>query len=334
MAVNVDTIYQRVLAIANKEQRGFITPQEFNLFANQAQMNIFEQYFYDYNLFNRVPGNQTEYADMIPLLEEKISIFKKRHQPITIANFYGDGDLPTDVYRLGTIIRYGLTGVEDTGTAEIERITEEDLVYLHRSPLATPNKIRPVFIRKDATTIKIYPYSGSRVGDQSKTASLYFDLVVAINGLSNSSASVTLPNDNNASGFNNLQYVEPGQAVTGTGIQDNTTVSSISGTTLTLSQVTTNSGGNASATVTLNFSSDDIKCNYVRIPITAAWSYTEINGTALYNASSSVNFELHQSEETNLVMKILTLAGIAIKDQGLYQMVAQEDVKKTQQEKQ
>ena len=32
--VNIDTIYQRVLATANKEQRGYITPQEFNLFAN------------------------------------------------------------------------------------------------------------------------------------------------------------------------------------------------------------------------------------------------------------------------------------------------------------
>ena len=47
MAINIDTIYQRVLAIANKEQRGYITPQEFNLFADQAQMEIFEQYFYD-----------------------------------------------------------------------------------------------------------------------------------------------------------------------------------------------------------------------------------------------------------------------------------------------
>jgi len=43
MAISVDTVYQRVLAIANKEQRGFITPQEFNLFANQAQMDIFEK---------------------------------------------------------------------------------------------------------------------------------------------------------------------------------------------------------------------------------------------------------------------------------------------------
>ena len=57
MSVNIDTVYQRVLNIANKEQRGYITPQEFNLFANQAQMDIFEQYFYDLNQFSRIPGN-------------------------------------------------------------------------------------------------------------------------------------------------------------------------------------------------------------------------------------------------------------------------------------
>ena len=27
--ISVDTVYQRVLALANKEQRGYITPQEF-----------------------------------------------------------------------------------------------------------------------------------------------------------------------------------------------------------------------------------------------------------------------------------------------------------------
>ena len=77
MAVNVNTVYQRVLAIANKEQRGYITPQEFNLFAEHAQNEIFEQYFYDLNQFGRVPGNQTDYADMLEILEEKISIFEK-----------------------------------------------------------------------------------------------------------------------------------------------------------------------------------------------------------------------------------------------------------------
>jgi len=54
MAISVDTIYQRVLAIANKEQRGYITPQEFNLLANQAQMSIFQSYFFDKNTRERL----------------------------------------------------------------------------------------------------------------------------------------------------------------------------------------------------------------------------------------------------------------------------------------
>ena len=54
MAISVDTIYQRVLALANKEQRGYITPQEYNLLANHAQMAIFESYFYDKNQRNRI----------------------------------------------------------------------------------------------------------------------------------------------------------------------------------------------------------------------------------------------------------------------------------------
>jgi hypothetical protein len=60
--ISIDTVYQKVLALANKEQRGYITPQEYNLFADHAQMEIFEQYFYDINHFNRAPGNSTEYS--------------------------------------------------------------------------------------------------------------------------------------------------------------------------------------------------------------------------------------------------------------------------------
>ena len=73
MAVNVNTVYQTVLALANKEQRGYITPQEFNLFAKQAQMQIFEQYFYDLNQFKRVPGNSTEFSTMTDLIEQNLN---------------------------------------------------------------------------------------------------------------------------------------------------------------------------------------------------------------------------------------------------------------------
>ena len=39
--INIDTVYQTVQSLANKEQRGYITPQEFNLIANKAQREIY-----------------------------------------------------------------------------------------------------------------------------------------------------------------------------------------------------------------------------------------------------------------------------------------------------
>ena len=61
--VPIDTVYQRVLALANKEQRGYITPLEFNLLANQAQMQIFEQYFYDLDQAKRIDSEETSLSD-------------------------------------------------------------------------------------------------------------------------------------------------------------------------------------------------------------------------------------------------------------------------------
>ncbi len=99
--INTDVVYQRVLALANKEQRGYITPQEFNLFANQAQMDIFEQYFYDLNQFRRIPGNDTMYADPVDMIEEKIERF---HVSQTLgdgsSNIFDTNDLAHGLYRL------------------------------------------------------------------------------------------------------------------------------------------------------------------------------------------------------------------------------------------
>jgi hypothetical protein len=56
-------------------------------------------------------------------------------------------------------------------------------------------------------------------------------------------------------------------------------------------------------------------------------------GEALYDSTYSVDFELHPSEEVELVVKILELSGILIKDLSLYQVFDQEQNQKTQQEK-
>lgn len=73
--VNVDTVYRTVLLIINKEQRGYITPDEFNKTAAQVQLEIFNEYFEDLNQQIRVPDNDTEYSDRVKNLQQKNCYF-------------------------------------------------------------------------------------------------------------------------------------------------------------------------------------------------------------------------------------------------------------------
>jgi len=104
--ISIDTVYQTVLALANKEQRGYISPQEFNLYANHAQMEVLEQYFYDVSQFRQMSSDKIQYSDMVDLLEEKIQIFESTLGVNAIANLPGAGQgginkrLPDDVYRV------------------------------------------------------------------------------------------------------------------------------------------------------------------------------------------------------------------------------------------
>ena len=140
MAISVDTVYQTVLALANKEQGGYITPQEFNLFANHAQSEIFEQYFYDLNQFKRLPGTQQEDTDRITILEEKLSTFYKYNIAITPD---GGGQLDyktdlTDLYRLNELrINYDTTsGLPDGYNYAIaEELSLNDHSYQEKGTL-------------------------------------------------------------------------------------------------------------------------------------------------------------------------------------------------------
>ena len=101
MAVNVDTVYKTVLLILNKEQRGYITPDEFNKIGTQVQLEIFENYFEDLNQQLRVPENDTEYANRVKNVDEKIDIFKTTGNGTYNAPYFY---LPSDLHRLGTVI--------------------------------------------------------------------------------------------------------------------------------------------------------------------------------------------------------------------------------------
>jgi len=154
MAVNIDVVYQKVLALANKEQRGYITPKEFNLFADQAQKEIFEQYFYDINQFGRAPGNSKEYSDMLDNLSEKISTF----EAVSGVNIIVGGGIvvANDLYRLGTVMY--------DNSIEIEEVQQNEILYLEQSPLTKATIDRPVYVRQAEhptgnANIRVYPAS-------------------------------------------------------------------------------------------------------------------------------------------------------------------------------
>jgi hypothetical protein len=226
MSVSIDTVYQRVLSILNKEQRGYITPQTFNLFANQAQMEIFEKYFYDLDKFHRtIPRNGHVNANIPALIEEKISLFEKTSVVSISTDHYL---LPEDLYRLNNIF------VESSDN-EAEPVSSQYLLKLNKSDLTAPSERWPVYVQSD-TKIDLFPK-------------------------------------------------------------------------------------------TIN---QDITLYYIKKPVKVEWKYRIVFGEALYDASNSVDFELHDSEETKLVIKILGLAGLEVKDVNLYQVAAGEEIKDEQ----
>ena len=145
--INVDTIYQRVLALANKEQRGYVTPQEFNLLANQAQLDIFEQYFYDINQFAAIDDIGVEYSNAIESLKEKMSIFE------TFGGVGTNGALPNDLYKLGTVIY---------GDNEVEQIEQKKFLYINSSPLTQSTDSRPIYTR-NGNIITTYGDGGNQI---------------------------------------------------------------------------------------------------------------------------------------------------------------------------
>ena len=158
MAVSIDTVYQKVLAIANKEQRGYITPIEFNLFAEQAQLEIFENYFDDLDQAQMTRGISTEYGDMVDTLASKIAPFQKFKVQMSAVASTNELTLPTStaVHRLGTVF-FNQSGT--TYDVEVERVEINDLHMMERTALLKPTESRPVYVYKSNSVIKLFPAS-------------------------------------------------------------------------------------------------------------------------------------------------------------------------------
>ena len=147
MAINVNTVYQTVLMILNKEQRGYMTPTEFNTVATQVQLEIFEKYFDDLNQQLRVPQADTDYADRQENIDEKLAIFKTFGDAIyTTIGGLSYFVLPTsDTY--GDVVSfYRLGNVLYNDEKVVQRLDRHEFYYANQSKLTKPSTINPAYL--------------------------------------------------------------------------------------------------------------------------------------------------------------------------------------------
>ena len=238
MGANINSVYQKVLAIANKEQRGYITPQEFNLFANQVQQDIFEQYFYDLNVLRAQRPQEFEIGDSVSHIMEKIKQWYVIEQVGTDGYINEDGAIGKLFYNFGGTTK---EMTEVTGMDEIQN--------MRRSRWHSTGSDETFYFREGHRKIQAWEKSAS---------------------------------------LGTLEKIDVYSKISYEVIKDK--------------------------------------------PGLVYWGYVVVNENPTWNPSASKHFELHHSEQTDVVVKILKLAGISIEDPQLYQAAASEEQQNLQQE--
>ena len=162
MAINVNTVYQTVLSILNKEQRGFLTPAEFNKLGAQVQLDVFEKYFEDLNQQIRIPQADADYSDRVMNVDEKLAIFKTfgtatynnsnnpnlRYFSLPTQDAYG---ADVDFYRLGTVTYKN----NKSEIVELQRLSRTEFYNIERSQLTKATEKFPTYLYENRGNINI-----------------------------------------------------------------------------------------------------------------------------------------------------------------------------------
>ena len=155
----INSVRSTVLAIINKNNYGYLSPNDFNLFAKQAQLDLFDEYFFQYNQqINeenaRLSG--TGYADIKKGYEEVIDTFSvTSNLTQNSSNVYF---LPTAAttgsdYYLINEIRCSSGGIFK-GLAEL--VSNNNITLLNNSLLTAPSTSFPAYTQ-EAGSIAIFP---------------------------------------------------------------------------------------------------------------------------------------------------------------------------------
>ena len=339
MAINVNTVYKTVLLILNKEERGYVTPDEFNKISAQVQLEIFEQYSQDLNQQLRVPQSDNDYADRVANIDEKLAIFKTfgtaTYDSATVpSNPYFT--LPTtDIYG-NTVEFYRLGSVVYNDETEVQRLQRMEFYNIQKSPLTKSTTSFPtylfenekLFVKPDSITSNIgvnflrkpldprWGYSIGSLGQYVYDSNPYTPGSINIgdgtltNSVSQNSGDYT---DGTYAGTVDVTPGWSGGVTAGNGLQ--------------LGVVIT--GGSPSSINVIDGGNDLYTAgNVITVSTSVLGGTSDLQMTLLstdfYDNSTygSTQIELDVSEQTEFILRVLFYFGVVVKDPQIIQVAA------------
>ena len=309
----INSVRNAVLSIVNKNNYGYISPSDFNLFAANSQMEIYEEYFSNYNkVINaenaRLSG--VDYADIEQPIAEVLEYFLRTDYLTKIA--VNRFSMPTpattgyDTYMLLDIKCRPVTLKTGTNTS----VVSNQLV--DSTALFTTYDISAGDVVTNITT-----------GLVSAVSSVVSNTVLALD------SNIFLASGNSYGVFSSSTNVQAEKVINNKLmllVNSNLTqptnefpVYALQGSELTFYPTTISNKGQVEAT-------------YFRYPAVPKWTYiTLTNGEPVFDQSQNdyQDFELAVSDEYKLVTKILEYCGVSIRETEVTQFsMAQEQQQK------
>ena len=320
----INSVRQSVLSVLNKNNYGYLSPADFNLFAKQAQLDIFESYFYQYNnQINKENARQsgTGIANLSKSIEESMDLFSVTRGLNIDATAAGQYLMPSatttgsDYYYVNKVLVY--KGIVTSGTTDGSDAAGNLLIDSGET----------------FTTESIF--AGDIVGVETATQGVQYVTVVSVDSDNQITVTGTVLN---AAGFSytifsaNTQQNEA-EKVTHSKI---TMLNNSIYTAPTLEYPAyTSEETSMQVFPSTNLTAGRVVAQYFRYPKDPNWTYiTLTGGEPVFNqtASDFQDFEVPLDDENNLTMKILQYAGITIREPEVFGFATGEETKEQQQE--
>lgn len=329
MAIGVDKVYRTVLSIANKENRGFITPDNIAKIGAQVQLSIMEDNLVEYRkLINQRSAykHAANYGDLVRLYKEKIDTFLKT---TNVTPSSGVITFPTTAYKL-------LDVYSTNRETKYEEVSRSDLNYKLSSPISSPSADFPIFYKNNnGLTATINPTTESALSvdylsypssprwgyfDDSSDGRYVFDsnsyisdgLVIRDNTLTNITSNIS----------NGVDGTYTVLATRSDASQISLDVTVSGNIVVSIKTLESSSGFLEGATLVVETVLGAADGTYIPVSGLSGDLVISVQSQDIYNGSTagSINFELHPSDEVRLVTDILGYYGIVIRDTELAQI--------------